>query len=251
MTAVFLHGVPDTSALWAPLVGELGLRPHEYYAPDLPGFGRGWPDHFVPNKDGYIDWLLAKLENLAETTGEPVDIVGHDWGAIFTIRLAALRPDLVRSWTAIDAVIQPDYRWHKTARQWQTPVLGELMMLLIRQPLMRRALLQAGVPAELATIEAAHWNSTMKRSILSLYRSAKTVSKDWSKNLSDLPDKGLVIFGEMDPYIDADMARAFAKDHHVDIHIEPGRGHWILAEDAALVASLLRPHLAPQNSLHP
>ncbi|MCX5329136.1 alpha/beta hydrolase [Streptomyces sp. NBC_00124] len=59
---------------------------------DLPGFGAKPPPHFGSTKEEYVDWLIDRLERI----GEPVDLVGHDWGGILTARVASTRPDLVR-----------------------------------------------------------------------------------------------------------------------------------------------------------
>ena len=47
----------------------------------------------------------------------PIDIVGHDWGALIAQRVAMLHPDLIRSWAISNAVIDPDYRGHRLARE--------------------------------------------------------------------------------------------------------------------------------------
>ena len=52
---VFVHGVPDTPALWEPLIAALGLKPGEWLAPALPGFGRAVPAGFTCTKDAYAD----------------------------------------------------------------------------------------------------------------------------------------------------------------------------------------------------
>lgn len=251
MTTVFIHGVPDTSALWGPLIRALGLKKEEYVAPNLPGFGTAWPQHFTPTKEGYVDWLLQQVEDTAATSGGPINIVGHDWGAIFTLRIASLRPDLVRSWTAIDAIIQPEYEWHATAQRWQTPVLGELLMAVSTPGLLKRALIKAGVPVDTAKVQVSHWDGLMKRSILSLYRSAKTVTDEWISDLDRLPKNGLIIFGEDDPFVGANHAEAFASERGIPLHIEPKRGHWIVVETPELVAKILKPHISQKSSAPP
>ena len=41
-------------------------------------------------------------------------------------RLAATRPDLIRSWvTDIAGCADPEYVWHDMAQVWQTPGAGE------------------------------------------------------------------------------------------------------------------------------
>ncbi|WP_300552810.1 alpha/beta hydrolase [Maricaulis sp.] len=125
---VFIHGVPDTPHLWKPLVAALGLQPSDYFTPALPGFGTPLPRGFACTKDAYADYLIGEIEKL----GQKIDLVGHDWGALLSLRIASLRPDLIRTWCVTNAVIDPDYRGHKTARMWATPLLGEFVMLNMR-----------------------------------------------------------------------------------------------------------------------
>ena len=73
---LFVHGVPDTALLWDPLVRALGLKPDSYRALSLPGFGNPVPAGFSSTKDAYAGWLVEQME----AAGEPVHIVGHDWG---------------------------------------------------------------------------------------------------------------------------------------------------------------------------
>ena len=79
---LFVHGVPDTPFLWQPLIKALALKPDQWIAPALPGFGCPVPDGFKCTKDAYADWLIGQME----AVGEPVNIVGHDWGALLTLR---------------------------------------------------------------------------------------------------------------------------------------------------------------------
>ncbi len=97
--------------------------------PALPGFTAPLPAGFPATKEAYADWAVGQAEALFAAHG-PIDIVGHDWGALIAQRAAMLRPDLIRSWAISNAVIDPDYRGHRLARIWNTPVLGELFMAL-------------------------------------------------------------------------------------------------------------------------
>jgi pimeloyl-ACP methyl ester carboxylesterase len=74
MTAVFVHGVPETPAVWHGLLAALD-RP-DTTALSLPGFDSARPARFGATMDEYAGWLVAQLERL----GDPVDLVGHDWG---------------------------------------------------------------------------------------------------------------------------------------------------------------------------
>jgi pimeloyl-ACP methyl ester carboxylesterase len=120
MPAVFVHGNPETSEVWDGLRSE--LRRSDTVAVSMPGFGCSRPDDFGSSKEEYVDWLVSEFEQL----GEPVDLVGHDWGGFLTVRLASLRGDLLRSW-ASDSLEAFDERYeaHRWAQVWQTPTAGE------------------------------------------------------------------------------------------------------------------------------
>src|SRR2546423_4071449 len=119
MTVVFVHGVPETSALWK------GVRAHvdgDSIAVDLPGFGTPRLTGFGATKDEYAQWLADALRRL----GRPVDLVGHDWGAGFVLRVATAHDVPLRSWAVdVGAVFHRDYIWHELAQVWQTQGVGE------------------------------------------------------------------------------------------------------------------------------
>ena len=119
---VLVHGVPDTSRLWSALRAELGRE--DVVALDLPGFGVPLPAGFAAGADDYAAWIVERLARV----GEPVDLVGHDWGSILAQRVAALRPDLVRTLACGSGPVDAEYVWHETAQLWQTPGIGEQLM---------------------------------------------------------------------------------------------------------------------------
>ncbi len=240
---VFLHGVPDTPAMWGPLISELGLAEDGYSAPAMPGFSAPIPKGFTCTKEAYLDWFIAHLETLAEQYG-PSNVVGHDWGAIITIRAASLRPDLFKTWTVANALPHPDYKWHQMARLWQTPVIGELMMMVTRKEALCKSLHAAGIPADLASHEASQWSADMRRAILKLYRSAKTAGEDWYPGTKNLPERGMIFWGEDDPYVPLTIAKKFAADTGARLERQAKTGHWSIVERADVLAKLLVEHWA-------
>src|ERR1019366_1062222 len=132
--ALFVHGNPETSAVWGPLLGALGRDDVVCLSP--PGFGAPLPRGFEPTMTGYRDWLIARLEAFRQ----PVDLVGHDWGGGHVFNVAMTRPDLIRSWVS-DALglFDPRYEWHPLARIWRTPGDGEQLVAdMITAPLEQR-----------------------------------------------------------------------------------------------------------------
>jgi pimeloyl-ACP methyl ester carboxylesterase len=238
----FLHGVPDSPAIWGPLLAALDLGDVPVAAPAMPGFTGPLPAGFAATKEAYADWAIGEVEWLAATHG-PVDVVGHDWGAIIVQRVAMLRPDLVRSWVLSNAVIDPDYRGHRVARIWNTPVLGELFMAVSGPKKLEQSLVAQGVPAAVAAEEAVQWtNKDKRRAILKLYRSANGLNfgVDWARDLDGLEGPGALVWGEGDPYVDIAVAERAAARHRVTLHRIAGAGHWAIAERPVEVAAALK-----------
>lgn len=239
---LFLHGVPDSPAIWRPLLAALDLGGTPVAVPALPGFTAPLPAGFAATKEVYADWAVRQAEALFAAHG-PIDIVGHDWGALIAQRVAMLRPDLIRSWAISNAVIEPDYRGHRIARIWNTPILGELFMALSRADKLAAALAAQGMPADIAAEEAAQWkNRDKRRAILKLYRSAKGLSfaQDWALDIPKLPARGALIWGAGDPYVELAVAQRYAAATGTPLTVIDGAGHWAIAERPGAVAAALR-----------
>ena len=120
MPAVFVHGNPETAAIWDDLLPYLGRVDVIPLSP--PGFGAPVPDGFGATVNEYCEWLAAELVRISG----PIDLVGHDWGGVHVLRIAMQRPKLIRSWsTDCVGVFDPQYVWHDLAQMWQPPGAGE------------------------------------------------------------------------------------------------------------------------------
>jgi pimeloyl-ACP methyl ester carboxylesterase len=243
MTVVFVHGVPETSAVWTGVRAHLdGAHLDGALAVDLPGFGTPRPAGFGATKEEYARWLAGELRRL----GRPVDLVGHDWGAGFVLRVATAYDVPLRSWAVdVGAVFHPDYVWHDMAQVWQTPGAGEertAANLAAGRDGRTRSLAAAGVPQADAATMAAAYDATMGGCILDLYRSAvPNPHADWGAELGGpAPAAGLVLQPTGDPYDDPARsgevaARLGARTHRLD-----GVGHWWMLQDPAAAAAALR-----------
>jgi pimeloyl-ACP methyl ester carboxylesterase len=221
MPAVLVHGVPDTAELWDPFRSH--LERHDVVCPNLPGFASPPPDGFACTKEAYVDWLVGELE----TIGEPVDIVGHDWGALLTQRIATTRPELVHTWAIADGAVSPRFRWHELATQWQTPGVGEQIVELMTPDATAAALRDAGHPDPDGA--ASRVDDRMKRAVLALYRSAVDVGSEWSPAAGQPAPPARVFWGAHDPYAPPDFGQAAA-----DLAGAPclvlEAGHWSIFE---------------------
>jgi len=233
MPAVLIHGVPDTPRLWDKLRTRLSRR--DVLAPALPGFGAPAPDGFPATKEAYVDRLVAELERV----GEPVDLVGHDWGALLVQRAVSLRPDLIRTWCCGDGPIDREYVWHDLAQQWQAPGVGEAMMEAMTPDAMAAGLPAAGVPADEARAIADRIDEPMKRCILRLYRSAIHVGEEWEDGVAAITRPALILWGRDDPYVTSRFAERLAARVRGELVLFDGCGHWWPHERPAESAAAL------------
>ncbi len=240
MTVVLVHGVPETTHVWDQLRGELGRS--DVVTPALPGFENPRPAGFGATKEEYVAWLVAELERTVSDAG-PVDLVGHDWGGGFTVRLVSTRADLVRSWVTDAAGIgSDDFEWHDFAKIWQTPGAGEEFwdQQLALPDEDRAAVFEAsGVPNPAAVDLASRVDRTMAVCILDLYRSAVDVGKEWGPDFVDIPAPGLVLSPSDDPFLSEGTARGGAERAGARIEKLDGVGHWWMLQDPARGARVL------------
>jgi pimeloyl-ACP methyl ester carboxylesterase len=249
MPVVFVHGVPEAAAVWTPLLAELGRDDAITLSP--PGFGAPVPDGFGATSDEYLTWLTAEL---AQIDG-PVDLVGHDWGAGHAARVAATRPDLIRSWCIdLAGIFDPEYVWHDLAQAWQTPGVGEeTVRVMFEGPAGPRADAYAGLgmTPEAAAACAAAGGPEMARCILALYRSARQPAlTQWGQELAAAQRRPmLVINATEDGYGGGpELARRNAVRFGAQEVVLDGLGHWWMLQDPARGAAALAGFLAGLES---
>lgn len=104
--ALYVHGLGGASTNWTDLMRLLAPR-LAGVAPDLPGFGRSDPPA------GYgLDVHAAAVTALLERAG-PAHLLGNSLGGAVATRVAAERPDLVRTLTLLAPAL-PTYRPRRT-----------------------------------------------------------------------------------------------------------------------------------------
>lgn len=244
---VFLHGNPGPSDDWefvAPDVGEFARA----ILVDMPGFGvSDRPRHFDYSAFGYARYLNALLAQLGV---QRVHLVMHDFGAGWGLLWANEHNDQVASVALINCGVLEGYEWHRFARIWQTPVLGELFQLVAGPAVMHRALnAENPRPMPRAFVDRvfryADWGH--KRAVLKLYRNTKT-PQALIEGLTTLPAvPALVLWGDGDKYLPsfyAERQREYFPD--AAVHVLPRCGHWPFIDDPAAVRDLLVPFLRRQ-----
>jgi len=256
---LYLHGVPSSSDDWvaprehhvsrprwrrwwrqkrseddrvqAPLYEEGFLERTGGLAPDLPGFGRsGKPGYLRYTIDEYAGFIERFLDMLGV---ERVRMLVHDWGAV-GLAFAQAHPERVERLVVCNAVpFLPGYEWHRTARLWRTPLLGEIAMGATIRPVLERSTREASAtrgPLPGAWIDSVmqHFDHGTQRAILRLYRSSPSHELARAgERLGSLRMPSLVLWGMQDPYIPARFAHAYEQALPESELIElADAGHW-------------------------
>lgn len=241
MTIVFVHGMPETSEIWDPLRDVLD---RDSIAVALPGFGTSRPEGFTGTKDAYAGWLTELLLEIER----PIDIVGHDLGALLTMRVASAMAVPLRTWTVdVANIFHPRFVWPERVHKLQTPGVGEEMLRIAREvepddpQSTASRLAGGGAPRALAlSIGKAH-DEVMSQSILDFYRSAvPNVSAVWWEDIATpTRSRGLVLLLPDPPEQEA-MSLEVGERLGAEFARLDGLNHCWMAEAPGLVAPVLQ-----------
>lgn len=240
---VFLHGNPGSAEDWIDLVTEIGgLR--RTVAFDLPDFGQSVaPPDFGHTVAEYADFLDQAFEVLGI---ERVHLVMHDFGGPIGLAWAIRNLGRVAGVTLIDTGILTGYRWHRIARVWQTPGLGEIAQAVTARALFRRGITRPeprGLPRDFVDRMYDNFDRRTRRAVLNLYRDARQIGDTAGRAIptfaeADLP--ALVIWGAHDSYLPPVFAERQREPFpSAEIHVLPDSGHWPFVDDPPAVTRLL------------
>lgn len=242
---VFVHGNPGSGADWLPLLEA--VRPYAaVIAPDMPGFGGA-------EKRRDMDYTVAgyarHLGGIVDALGvRRVHLVAHDFGGPWSLTWAAANVERVASVSLLNTGVLLDYDWHRLARVWRTPVIGEVFQAAAAPAAVRKLLAHDNPGLDRRWVEhlarlARPWAT--KRAILDLYRS--TTQQMMDRLVAPLAAKDIpsqVIWGTGDVYIPTAQAhRQLEPFPSADVHLVDGAGHWVWLERPERVTEILLPFL--------
>jgi pimeloyl-ACP methyl ester carboxylesterase len=233
---LYVHGVPTASWDWLPFLDRTGG-----VAPDLPGFGRSTKRADFPYS---IEGYGRFIERFAAATKlERLSLVVHDWGAV-GLSFAQRFPERVERLVLLPCVpLLPGYRWHRIARIWRTPVLGELFMGLTTKWAFKQVSRESNVtpgplPQEFIDRFWPDFDQGTQRAILKLYRSApEPALAKAGERLGEIRCPALVLWSTSDPYIPEEFGRAYADalGGETELGVVEA-GHWSWLDRPELVA---------------
>ena len=265
---LLLHGFPELSESWREVLPRLAAAGFHAVAPDLRGYGGT-----ERTEGGYdLDTLANDVVQLAHhlQPGQPVHLVGHDWGGLIAYHVAAMHPEVVDRLAVINAphpsVMARDiWKPAQLVSSWyifffQLPFLPERLLSArggaLVSRLLRRAMVDPSrVPAgKLAEYEANFSRPEAARAALDYYRQAfrRTLSRRGRQETRDYPRiraPFLLIWGEQDPALRKTLTRGLGRYFELRpvVHYLPEEGHFVPLEAPEKVAALLLEHFAEEH----
>jgi pimeloyl-ACP methyl ester carboxylesterase len=234
--ALYLHGIPTSSDDFVELLERGGG-----VAPDLIGFGRS-------GKGGHLDYTVEGLADAVEPVlPERSKLVGHDWGAVVALELAARHPERITKLVLCNPVPLLDgFEWSRLARIWRRPVVGELAMGSINRWLLARTLRTGAAEPEIWTARRItsvweQFDQGTQRAILRLHRRTDARRLETERpRLQAVTAPALILWGEHDPWNQVRLAERFAELlPHATLERVGGAGHWPWLEQPAVAERIM------------
>jgi pimeloyl-ACP methyl ester carboxylesterase len=246
---VFVHGNPGPAEDWRSLLEATGEFARGV-APDMPGYGNAdKPPDFDYTVQGYAKHLGGALDQLGVRRAH---LVGHDFGGPWMLVWAAQHPDAVASVTLINTGVLIDYKWHRLAKIWRTPGVGEVfqattMRSTFRMLVGRENPRLSGPALDRLYDVSNSWPT--KRAVLKLYRATPPSGMGSLREaLRPLDRPALVLWGTDDPYIPWEQAERQRESFpSARVELLEGLSHWPFLEDPGRVEELVLPFLREQT----
>lgn len=244
---VFVHGNPGSSEDWVDLVQRTGDFARAI-APDMPGYGKA---ERHPRFDYTVEGFARHLDGLLEQLGvERVHLVLHDFGGPWGLTWASEHLARVASLTLVNIGVLPGYRWHKFARLWRIPVVGELFMLTASRRAFH-ALTNADNPRPFppAFLDRMYddFDAGARKGVLKLYRATNDLGAMVERiaritEFKKLPT--LVVWGTGDKFLPQRYAHVQADYFDVrEVRLMERCGHWPFIDEPEAAAATIVPFL--------
>jgi pimeloyl-ACP methyl ester carboxylesterase len=262
-----VHGMSGAATNWTDLMAALAPD-FDCTALDLPGSGfspppKTWSRYSVSAQAGTVIRLIEALGHGTASDGGPVHLVGNSMGGAVSVRVAARRPDLVRTLTLVSPAL-PDLKVRRSVAHFPLlalPFIGERLVRqwALRYPVENRV---AGVfetcfsdPSRLhpdrfaAEVEALRRRDGLSYEAASLVGAARTLVGEtlrpaplslW-RAAARVTAPCLVLFGQDDRLVHPRLAVRTASDFRdARVRVLPATGHLAQMERPGLVAALFR-----------
>jgi epoxide hydrolase 4 len=274
-TILFLHGFPEGSYTWWPVISTGLLDNYTLIAPDMPGYNLSYTQG--SSDSAYLVPAIASviIELITTHLGGQVDLVAHDWGGAIAWWLVAIGKSYVRSLTILN--MAHPMGWIEGVRTVEGQQRASAYVLSFIQPGFSNYLTADSSSVLQSWFEGEAWFSgQLKTALVQTWNLPNTVDAGlgwyranihphcplnctvWqcfqqgvSGTFDEMPNNGSVIipvrvlWGEKDDAFDmsfqlAYMATKVSPSTNLNITQYPNASHWIAQEIPETVATEIR-----------
>ena len=248
---ILLHGFPETSIMWEPLIAAAAQAGHRVVAFDQRGYSPGARPEGAINYR--TDILVADTLAIADAVGfDQFHLIGHDWGAGVGWQVVLTNPARITTWTALSiphiaafgAAIQNDpEQQSKSAYMgfFRLPWLPEQIFAFNDFSLMRDGMYQDHQASHLDEYMRVFAEPGALTSALNWYRAVGGPQGSASLQV-DTPT--LFIWGNRDPAVGqsgVDAQRPFMQGPFKEVELDTS--HWLMSTATQRVVGEILEHL--------
>lgn len=250
---VLLHGFPQDSRCWEPVMRRLAQAPCRAVAVDQRGYSPGARPEGVEHYG--IDRLVSDVIAVAdEMGGHQFDIVGHDWGGVVAWHLAARYPTRLRTLTSVstphprafaEAIGHADQATRSAyIGFFRTPAVPETTLLAAGGAALRRMLTGSGLSDDVAARYVTAMSEPGALSAALAWYRANDLDAVGSAGPCSVST--LYVWGSADAALGRRAAEGTAQHVVGSYRFEPleGVNHWVPETAPDLLSDLLLEHLA-------
>ncbi|MEO6043787.1 MAG: alpha/beta hydrolase [Tepidiformaceae bacterium] len=251
---ILLHGFPESSRMWTPLLPVLAEAGYRVLAPDQRGYSPGARPEGIDNYR-YAN-LASDVTALADAVGfERFHLVGHDWGAGAGWAVVARSPERIVSWAALS--VPHVAAFGRAIREDEDQAKRSTYIAFFQQPGVAEAALSANDFEGLKNVWSAS-SEEEKAEYLALFSQpgALTAALNWYRGsrgidpddpevqFGDVTTPTLLVWGNQDQAIGrkgVEDAAAYMKGPYRFVELDAG--HWLIQEKPDEVIAEVTGHL--------
>ena len=209
---LLIHGYPQSSFMWEPVLEALAAEGRRAVAPDLVGFGDTPPD-----PPGTWERHVADLERFRQELGIERAVLGvHDWGGLIGLRWACDNPGSASALVLSNTGFFADTEWHRLGSALRTPGQGERLLDNLTRDAFATMIRDLGGRLSERAIDEywkAFTTSDRRQGLLELFRSGDFDKlAPYEGELGRMGVPALILWGANDPFVPLEAAERFDRE---------------------------------------
>lgn len=248
---ILLHGFPESSYIWEPLLAKLAAKGYKAIAPNQRGYSDGARPEGIENYGAGI--LCDDIIGFADALGYDGKfyLVGHDWGCAVGWAVCNNYPDRVQAYVGMSTPYTPAFRWAMMndadqqaksfyIRDFQVPEEPEKKMAADDYAWLR-SYWEGFDDATIADYMTIYSQPEARTATVNWYRAMFQVAPTFE--YGDLTTPVLYIWGNQDIALGrtgAEMTAKFMKGYYKFVELDAG--HWLMQFNEPEVSEMIMDH---------